>query len=106
MMSVIYKVLDQKGRITIPFEIRSRLHMKQNDILSCKAEGHHVIITKEKLCNNCYYEAVDEDEERSLAVFLDRLSDLQKEKLFKELLDFYMSKKGDNYYGKVKDFNC
>jgi AbrB family looped-hinge helix DNA binding protein len=93
MMSVIYKVLDQKGRITIPFEVRNRLNMKQNDILSCKTDGNHVIITKEKLCNNCCCEAVDEDEERSLAVFLDGLSDLQKEKLFKELLERYMSGK-------------
>ena len=104
-MGMIYKVLDQKGRTTIPFEIRQKLGMKCNDILSFRMDNNRIIITKEKLCNNCCYEAVDEDEERSLAVFLDGLSDLQKEKLFKELLDFYMSKKGDNYYGKVKDFN-
>lgn len=92
-MSVIYKVLDQKGRITIPSEIRQKLGMKCNDILSFRMDNNGVIITKEKLCNNCCDEAVDEDEERSLAVFLDGLSDLQKEKLFKELLDRYMSGK-------------
>ena len=48
-MDTIYKVLDQKGRTTIPFEIRRKLGMKYNDILSFTMDNNRVIITKEKL---------------------------------------------------------
>lgn len=49
----IYRIIGKKGRITIPYEMRSALNIGRGDILSFQLNGKSVIITKEKLCGNC-----------------------------------------------------
>ena len=52
-MDKIYKILGKRGRITIPWEIRQDVGFSYNDILSFSASGNTIVVTKEKLCNNC-----------------------------------------------------
>ncbi len=53
----IYRVLGKRGRITIPFAIRSEVGISSNDILSFASNGNQVVITKEKICNDCKSQA-------------------------------------------------
>jgi len=86
-MDTIYKVLDQKGRTTIPFEIRRKLGMKYNDILSFTMDNNRVIITKEKLCNDCNVE----NEKKPFSEFIDSLSPMQQYELFNKLAERWAS---------------
>lgn len=45
----IYRIIGKKGRITIPYEMRSALNIGRGDILSFQLNGKSVIITKEML---------------------------------------------------------
>lgn len=79
-MEKVLKILGKRGRITIPFEIRSRLGFKCNDILSFEDNGTDIVTVKrEILCNRCAdtnpEEPVDKPEdEETLLEFLDSLS--------------------------------
>jgi len=83
-MSIIYRVLGKKGRITIPFEIRQQLGVKYNDILSFEVENNKVIVTKEKLCNNCKDKKADENSS-SISEIINSFSPLQQYELFNQL---------------------
>ena len=89
-MDTIYKVLDQKGRTTIPFEIRRKLGMKYNDILSFTMDNNRVIITKEKLCNDCNNNS-DRDEKKPFSELIDSLSPMQQYELFNKLAERWAS---------------
>lgn len=89
-MNTIYKVLDQKGRTTIPFEIRRKLGMKYNDILSFTMDNNRVIITKENLCNDCNYNS-DKDEKKPFSEFIDSLSPMQQYELLNKLAERWAS---------------
>lgn len=52
-MGKIYRILGKRGRITIPFEIRTAMQISSNDILSFFSNENKIIITKEKICNHC-----------------------------------------------------
>jgi len=49
------KILGQRGRITIPYEIRVEMGFECNDILSFTPgdDGKTVLVRREKLCNSC-----------------------------------------------------
>lgn len=82
-MNKIYRILGEKGRITIPYEIRKYVGFKQNDILSFYVQDDRdILIKKEKLCGECTEEIKDKavnDENITLREFLDSLSEAQKE---------------------------
>jgi bifunctional DNA-binding transcriptional regulator/antitoxin component of YhaV-PrlF toxin-antitoxin module len=53
-MSKILRILGREGRTTIPFELRMKMRIAQNDIISFEAKDNDTIIIKrEKLCTNC-----------------------------------------------------
>ena len=53
-MTKMIKVLGKEGRITIPFEIRIKMRIAYNDILSFEQKDEDtIIIRREKLCTNC-----------------------------------------------------
>ena len=78
-MNKIYRVLGEKGRITIPFELRENLNVKSNDILSFSADENQIIITKEKICDNC-------NPKSATNILLNNLSCMEKKALLKQLL--------------------
>ena len=50
---MIYKIVDEKGRVTIPLEMRDRLGLKPNTIVSLRECGGCLTIHPEKVCNDC-----------------------------------------------------
>ena len=57
-MTKMIKVLGKEGRITIPFEIRIKMRIAYNDILSFEQKDEDtIIIRREKLCTNCCAQA-------------------------------------------------
>ena len=75
-MNRILKILGKRGRITIPFGIRSRHRLAANDVLSFEDRDQEIVIRKIKLCDGCRAEkeSSDSENEISLTDFLDGLS--------------------------------
>ena len=72
-MNKIYKVLGKKGVVVIPYELREKLDLNYNDVISFtpRRDGS-IVIRKEELCDNC----IDaEDESMTLEGFLDALNE-------------------------------
>lgn len=75
-MLKIYRVLGERGRITIPYEIRKRIGFKYNDILSfTQQDDGSVLVKREKICDNCNEFAEEFEENFTLEDFLDSLSE-------------------------------
>ena len=75
-MLKIYRVLGEKGRITIPFVIRQRIGFKYNDVLSfTQQDDGSVVVRREKICDNCNELTEEFEENFTLEDFLDSLSE-------------------------------
>lgn len=78
-MLKMYRVLGERGRITIPYEIRKRIGFRYNDVLSfTQQDDGSVVIRREKLCDNCQYLEEDFEENITLEDFLDSLSEKEQ----------------------------
>ena len=72
----LFRVLGKRGRITIPFEIRQRIGFKYNDVLSfTQQDDGSVLVSREKICDNCNEFAEEYEENYTLEDFLDSLSE-------------------------------
>lgn len=80
-MDRIYRIIGKKGRITIPYEVRSALNICRGDILSFQLNGKSVVITKEKLCDNC------RGDKEALTQAVNNLEDREKYELAVYLLN-------------------
>lgn len=75
-MSKTFKVLGKKGRITIPYEIRSKLGFTYNDVVSFEDKGNGcVVIKKEKICDSCNQPA---EADMSILEYLDSLTPIEQ----------------------------
>lgn len=75
-MLKMYRVLGERGRITIPYEIRKRIGFRYNDVLSfAELDDSSVVVRKEKICDNCNEFAEEFEENFTLEDFLDSLSE-------------------------------
>ena len=52
-MEKIYRILGKRGRITIPYELRVSMGFRMSDVVSFERRGNSVIVTREKICDNC-----------------------------------------------------
>ena len=52
-MKKILKILGKRGRITIPWEIRSVMGFAYNDVVSFEQNNDIIIVRREKLCDGC-----------------------------------------------------
>lgn len=78
-MLKMYRVLGERGRITIPYEIRKRIGFRYNDVLSfTELDDSSVVVRKEKICDNCKELEEDFEENYTLEDFLDSLSEEEK----------------------------
>lgn len=78
-MLKMYRVLGERGRITIPYEIRKRIGFRYNDVLSfTQQDDGSVVVRREKLCDNCQYLEEDFEENITLEDFLDSLSEKEQ----------------------------
>lgn len=74
-MNKIYRVLGKRGRMTIPYEIRQRVGLGYNDVLSfTESNDNTVIVKREKICDNCKDCNGDESDPITLESFLDELT--------------------------------
>ena len=72
----LFRVLGNRGRITIPFEIRQRIGFRYNDVLSfIQQDDCSVLVRREKICDNCNEFAEEFEENFTLEDFLDSLSE-------------------------------
>ena len=78
-----FRILGKRGRITVPYEIRSKVGFKQNDVLSFEesADGRTVVIKREIICDcngEKSKERKDRGDEITLYDFLNGLSPEQQ----------------------------
>ena len=52
-MEKIYRILGKRGRTTVPYELRVKMGIHPNDLVSFRCEGDEIIIKREKICDNC-----------------------------------------------------
>ena len=91
----IVRVLGKRGRITIPYEIRMRLGIGYNDIMSFEEKDKNtIVIKKEKLCGGCTPECVDEIDDFSIEDFIDSLTSEQQTRARKHLILLWAGKEG------------
>lgn len=66
-MKKIYRILGQKGRITIPYAIRVKLELQSDDVLSFREskDGTSVIVKKEKICDGCQTSCVNSSKKQT-----------------------------------------
>ena len=75
-MGKIFKILGKKGRITIPYEIRSKLGFTYNDVVSFEDKGNGcVVIKKEKIRDSCNKPA---EADMSILEYLDSLTPVEQ----------------------------
>ncbi len=75
-MGKTFKILGKKGRITIPYEIRSKLGFTYNDVVSFEDKGNGcVVIKKEKICDSCNKPA---EADMSILEYLDSLTPIEQ----------------------------
>ncbi len=78
-MTKILKILGNRGRITIPFEIRQRMGFAYNDVLSfTEADSRTVIVKREKICGSGKTADKKELDEVTLLDFLNGLSEQEQ----------------------------
>ena len=79
-MEKIYRILGKRGRITVPYNLRTEVGFSQNDVLSfTKAkDGRSVIIRREKICDCLEQERKENKDEVTLFDFLNGLTSEQQ----------------------------
>ena len=96
----IYRILGKEGRTTIPYDIRIAVGFRENDVLSFSAgkDGKSVIVTREKICDNCRTNrnpVLSEPEDReALSSVLDGFSPEQQKAALLHLLMKWAEQKG------------
>ncbi len=80
-MNKVYRFLGRNGRTTIPIQIRRMLNISRGDLVGYSVQGNTVVITKEKVCNNC-------KDRESLQEMADQMTPQER----KELLSYLMKK--------------
>lgn len=53
-MNKIYRLIGKRGRITIPFELRTKMSIGYNSLLSYEMKDENtIILRREKVCDHC-----------------------------------------------------
>ena len=111
-MKTIYRILGQRGRITIPYAIRAKLGFNADDVLSFKEskDGKSVVVRREKICDGCKTvceqatqkkkkKSRSTDEEITLYEFLNGLSAEQQHAALVHLSVKWAAMQGGEEYG-------
>lgn len=60
-MSKVFRLIGRKGRTTVPFEIRVRMKLGYNSLISYEVKDDDtVILRREKVCDGCKDQKVKE----------------------------------------------
>ena len=49
---MIFKTVDQRGRVTLPYELRTKLGWCKNSVVSVREQDGGIFIKPEKICAN------------------------------------------------------
>ena len=53
-MEKLYRLIGKKGRTTVPFEIRMKMHIGYNSLVSYEMKDENTVILRhEKICDGC-----------------------------------------------------
>lgn len=91
----LHRFLGRKGRTTIPLPIREHLELSSGDLLSFTLEDDAVVIRREKVCDKCIQDNVEDLED-----FFDVLNLEQQQKLVSYLAGKIMRRKGGVSHGR------
>lgn len=83
-MDKVYRILGKRGRTTVPYELRVKMGIHPNDLVSFRCEDDEIIIKREKICDNCQPLGRDDAPTSGMPLrdFLDSLpSEIQREAL-------------------------
>lgn len=82
-MEKIYKLIGKKGRMTVPFEIRMKMELGYNSLVSYEMKDDStVILHKEKVCDGCKISGVKEG---SILDVVNSLTDTEQKALHRYL---------------------
>lgn len=82
-MEKIYKLIGKKGRTTVPFEIRMKMELGYNSLVSYEMKDDNtVILHKEKVCDGCKASDVKEG---SIIDVVNSLTDTEQKALHRYL---------------------
>jgi len=74
-MNKTLRILGKRGRITVPYEIRTEIGFSSGDVVSFAVQNDKsVLVRREKICDGCIDAEQKKTDEITLLEFLDQLS--------------------------------
>lgn len=82
-MNKIFKLIGKRGRTTVPFEIRMKMRLGYNSLVSYELKDEDtLILRKEKICDGCKEPAI---KEATILDVVNSLSDTEQKALYRYL---------------------
>ncbi len=82
-MAKTYRLMGKRGRTTIPFEIRMRMRLGTDSLISYEMKDENtVIVRREKVCDGC---KTPDTQEGSILDVINSLSDNEQKHLLRYL---------------------
>ena len=82
-MEKIYKLIGKRGRTTVPFEIRMKMRIGYNSLVSYEMKDENtVILRKEKICDGCKH---PDENEGSILDVVNSLTETEQKALHRYL---------------------
>ena len=82
-MEKIYKLIGKRGRTTVPFEIRMKMRIGYNSLVSYEMQDENtVILRKEKICDGCKH---PDENEGSILDVVNSLTETEQKALHRYL---------------------
>ena len=82
-MNKIFKLIGKRGRTTVPFEIRMKMRLGYNSLVSYELKDEDtLILRKEKICDSCKEPTI---KEATILDVVNSLSDTEQKALYRYL---------------------
>ena len=82
-MEKLYRLIGKKGRTTVPFEIRMKMHIGYNSLVSYEMKDENTVILRhEKICDGCKDQTAREG---SVLDVINSLTETEQRALFRYL---------------------
>ena len=83
VMNKIFKLIGKRGRTTVPFEIRMKMRLGYNSLVSYELKDEDtLILRKEKICDGCKEPII---KEATILDVVNSLSDTEQKALYRYL---------------------
>lgn len=82
-LNKVYKLIGKRGRTTVPFDIRMKMRLGYNSLVSYELKDEDtLILRKEKICDGCREPNI---KETTILDVVNSLSDTEKKALYRYL---------------------